>query len=78
MNKRNDPKAKANYIKHCQILRNFTKETKNQHYSRLTAKSNNKKKQHGTIYRKRQGKDVQWNRFPPPNLWMIQNNKRTQ
>ena len=38
----NDPKAYAYYIKHCEILRKDTKESKKQNYSRIIAKSNNK------------------------------------
>jgi hypothetical protein len=35
-----DTKAKAHYIRYCKILRKVLKETKKQHYNRLTAKSN--------------------------------------
>jgi hypothetical protein len=48
------PKAKAHYIKYCKILRKVIKETKQQHYSRLITKSNNKIKTKNIIMRKRE------------------------
>ena len=43
-----------------------TKEAKNQHYSGLTAKSDNKIKEFGTLYKKReQEKYGKWNKWPP-------------
>jgi hypothetical protein len=38
---RDDPKAKANYIKYCEILRRVINNAKKQHYSRLKSKSDN-------------------------------------
>jgi len=39
---RNDPKAKAHYIKYCRILKKVIKEAKKQFYDSLMAKSDNK------------------------------------
>jgi hypothetical protein len=41
-NNSNYPKAKADYIQYFKILRNVIEDAKKRHYSRLTAKSNNK------------------------------------
>jgi len=51
----NYPKAKAYYIKYCKILSQVIKEAKNQHYSRLIAKSN-KIKTTSSIIKKETGK----------------------
>jgi hypothetical protein len=37
-----DPHTKAFLVKYCKILNKVIKEAKKQHYSRLTAKSDNK------------------------------------
>jgi ribosomal protein L33 len=60
----NDPKAKAHYIKYCDIQRKVTNGAKKQHYSSLIAKSNDKIRTTWNII-KRQGKYIQWNRFLP-------------
>jgi hypothetical protein len=60
---RNDRKVKALYIKYCEILRKVMKEAKQQHYSMLIAKSNNRRNTTLNIQGKRQGKYIQWNRF---------------
>jgi hypothetical protein len=52
----NEPKAKENGIKYCRILRKLIKEAKEQHYNRLTAKSNNKIKTTWNIIKKQTGK----------------------
>jgi hypothetical protein len=52
----NDPKAKAHYIKFCTILIKVMKETKKQHYSTLTAKSNTEIKTTQSIIKKETGK----------------------
>jgi ribosomal protein L33 len=51
-----DPKAKAHYIKYCQILKKVIKEAKKLHYGRLVAKSNNKIKTTWNIIKKETGK----------------------
>jgi hypothetical protein len=38
----NDPHTRAFYVMYCKILNKVIKETKEQHYSRLKAKSYNK------------------------------------
>jgi hypothetical protein len=44
--------AAAHYIKYCRFLRKVMKEAKKQHYSRLIAKSNNKRKTTWNIIKK--------------------------
>ena len=60
----NDPKANAYYIKYCEILRKGIKESKKQHYSRLTAKSNNKIKTTLNIILKETGKVLSVEQVP--------------
>jgi hypothetical protein len=43
----NDGIIKAFYIKYCKILNKVTQEAKKQHYNRLIAKSDDKRKQRG-------------------------------
>jgi hypothetical protein len=40
-NNNNNPKAKSYYIKHCKVLSKVRQVAKKQHYSGLTAKSDN-------------------------------------
>jgi hypothetical protein len=48
--------TRAFYIKYCEILNNFIKEAKKQHYSRLIAKSDNKIKTTWNIIQRETGK----------------------
>jgi hypothetical protein len=52
----NDPIIKALYIKYYKILNKVIKEAKNQHYSGLIAKSDNKIKTTWNIIRNKTGK----------------------
>ena len=59
-----DPKAKANYIKYCETLRKVIKEAKEQHYSRIIAKSGNKMKTTRNIIQKKTAKVQSVEQFP--------------
>jgi hypothetical protein len=59
-------------IKKPQNTKKSNKMSKNQHYSRIKEKSNNKTKKHVLLYRKRQGKYIKWNSFPP-HSWIVAN-----
>jgi len=52
----NDPKVTVPCIKYCDILRKVTKEAKQQHYSMLVAKYNNRRNTTRNIQGRRQGK----------------------
>jgi len=52
----NYPEPNVHYIKYCKILRKVIKETKKQHFSRLTAKSNNKNNME--LYKERDRKSM--------------------
>jgi hypothetical protein len=49
-------KQKVHYIKYSKIIRKSVKEANTQHYIRLTARSNDKIKQHATLLKKKTGK----------------------
>jgi len=58
-----DLKVKALFIIYCEILRKVMKEAKQQHYSMLIAKSNNRRNTTLNIQGRRQGKYIQWIRL---------------
>jgi hypothetical protein len=69
---RTDPHIKAFCIKCCKILSKVTKEAKKEHYSRLTAKSDNKIKTTWNIIKNKTGK-MHLPEQPPSLLINIEN-----
>jgi hypothetical protein len=71
----NDPKAKAHYVNYCRILKNVIRETIQQHYSRLIAKSRNKVKTTWNIIKNETGKVHPTEQVP---FLVVSNKKKIQ